>query len=97
MMYPAGMMSPSAMMCPAGHEGQTSHHCGMKWSNIILERSDDTSLAANGGDIIDNKVELNFDSTATALFRRGKYHYDCILECGERRVTLADNALLTVD
>ena len=51
----------------------------------------------NGGDIIDNKVELNFDSTATALFRRGKYHYDCILECGERRVTLADNALLTVD
>ena len=37
------MMLPSAMMCPAGHEGQTSHHCeqseqhhfGAKRRNII--------------------------------------------------------------
>jgi hypothetical protein len=43
MMCASHMMLPSAMMCPAGREGQTSHHCdrreqhrfGAKRRNII--------------------------------------------------------------
>ena len=51
----------------------------------------------DGGEINENKITLDFDSETTALFHRGRYTYDCILECGERRITLADGALLTVD
>jgi hypothetical protein len=38
------MMQHSAMMCPAGHAGQTSHHCGVKRRGIISEQSGETSL-----------------------------------------------------
>ena len=62
MMYPAGMMLPSAMMCPAGHERQTSHHCGTKCRSIISERSDETSSAAVGGDIIDVSLKMQYNN-----------------------------------
>ena len=51
----------------------------------------------NGECINENKITLVFDTDTAALFHRGKYTYDCVLESGETRVTLLDGALLTVD
>ena len=50
-----------------------------------------------GGEINENKMNLDFDCETTALFHRGKYTYDCALECGGKRITLVSGALLAVD
>lgn len=51
----------------------------------------------DGGEINENRITLDFDSETTALFKKGRYTYDCVLESGETRVTLLDGALLTVE
>ena len=59
-----------------------------------VRREDVKTFTFTGID--DNRVTLEFDDTATALFRKGKYTYD-IYYNGEKRTTLADENVMVVE
>ena len=61
------MMFASRMMCALRHIGQTSHHCGTQWSNIIFAKQMH-HIAAGDASFKDHLFEVKNDS----LFKDGK-------------------------
>ena len=44
-----------------------------------------------------NTVSLDFDDTVTALFRKGEYQYDVVLNHGDKRTTIAKDNDVVVE